>query len=81
MLLPHALPIHTPSTQLIKLAKAERPPTDQQQPIGDAPDTELPAAARAGLAALAGEWPAAEALLLAQGRVQDAIHAYKRAHR
>lgn len=68
--------------QLIKLARAEQPQRDQQ-PGADAnpPAADLPPAARAGLAVLAGEWPAAEALLLAQGRVQDAVDAYKRAHR
>jgi intraflagellar transport protein 172 len=42
---------------------------------------ELPASVRARLAMLAQQWPVAESLLLAQGNVDEAVAAYKEAHR
>jgi hypothetical protein len=49
---------------------------DQQGGV-DAPPVEV----RAQLAVLAQQWPVAESLLLAQGKVEDAVAAYKGAHR
>ncbi|KAI8469208.1 MAG: intraflagellar protein IFT172 [Monoraphidium minutum] len=42
---------------------------------------DLPVDVRAALAALAQQWPVAESLLLEQGHVDDAIAAYRDAHR
>lgn len=47
---------------------------------GGAP-AQLPASVRAQLALLSKQWPVAEALLLAQGQVDEAITAYQQAHR
>jgi hypothetical protein len=41
----------------------------------------LPVSVRAQLALLSQQWPVAEALLLAQGQVDDTIALYKQAHR
>lgn len=46
-----------------------------------APPGQLPTHVRAQLALLSKQWPAAEALLLAQGQVDEAIAAYQQAHR
>ncbi len=55
----------------------------QQQPEGVSgpASAELPVGVRARLAVLGQQWPVAESLLLAQGRVDDAIGIYKDAHR
>lgn len=42
---------------------------------------EQPASIRAQLALLSQQWPVAEALLLAQGQVDDVIALYQQAHR
>jgi hypothetical protein len=42
---------------------------------------QLPTQVRAQLALFSKQWPAAEALLLAQGQVDEAIAAYQQAHR
>eukprot|EP00879_Flechtneria_rotunda_P031401 GHRR01034304.1.p1 GENE.GHRR01034304.1~~GHRR01034304.1.p1 ORF type:complete len:132 (+),score=63.98 GHRR01034304.1:681-1076(+) len=42
---------------------------------------QLPTSVCAKLALLSKQWPVAEALLLAQGQVDDAIGAYQQAHR
>lgn len=47
---------------------------------GAQPD-QLPTSVRAQLALLSKQWPVAEALLLAQGQVDEAIAAYQQAHR
>ncbi|KAF8062969.1 IFT172 [Scenedesmus sp. PABB004] len=59
-----------------RLVKAAR----RAAPDG-APGAPLPTAVRAQLTLLGGRWPAAEALLLAQGQVDEAIAACKDAHR
>ncbi|GBF87714.1 intraflagellar transport protein [Raphidocelis subcapitata] len=67
--------------KLIKQAEKAEPVEPAPAP-GPAPAArELPAPVRARLAALARQWPVAESLLLAQGRVDDAVAAYKEAHR
>lgn len=66
--------------QLVKEAQRERG-SDQAPAGGSTSAAELPVGARARLAALGGQWPVAESLLLAQGRVSEAIDAYKDAHR
>lgn len=48
---------------------------------GNGSTQQLPVAARAQLALLSQQWPVAEALLLAQGQVDDAIALYQQAHR
>lgn len=65
---------HVPA--LSQLAKAAA----KSSPDGAAP-AQLPTTVRAQLALLSKQWPAAEALLLAQGQVDEAITAYQQAHR
>lgn len=60
------------AVQLVKAA-AKAGPQEQQQ--------HLPVSVRAQLALLSQQWPVAEALLLAQGQVDDAIALYQQAHR
>jgi hypothetical protein len=60
------------AVQLVKAA-AKAGPQEQQQL--------LPVSVRAQLALLSQQWPVAEALLLAQGQVDDAIGLYQQAHR
>lgn len=59
------------AVQLVKAA-AKAGPQEQQH---------LPVSVRAQLALLSQQWPVAEALLLAQGQVDDAIALYQQAHR
>lgn len=66
------------------MKRAER--SRKEQPDALAPQApgarpELPVDVRAQLAALSQQWPVAESLLLAQGRVDNAIAAYRDAHR
>jgi hypothetical protein len=66
--------------QLIKQAERRQ----QEQPAagqGGGAAGELPVEVKAQLAVLAQQWPVAESLLLAQGRVDDTIAAYRDAHR
>jgi hypothetical protein len=58
--------------QLVKGVQHAEGASDTQQ---------LPMDARAQLAALSQQWPVGEALLLAQGRVDEAISLYQQAHR
>jgi hypothetical protein len=69
-----------PSMQLVKQAEKEQHEAQASNPEGTVP-RELPAGVRARLAVLAQQWPAAEGLLLAQGRVDEAIATYKEANR
>ncbi|KIZ07625.1 Intraflagellar transport protein [Monoraphidium neglectum] len=66
--------------KLIKQAERRQ----QEQPAagqGGGAAGELPVEVKAQLAVLAQQWPVAESLLLAQGRVDDTIAAYRDAHR
>jgi hypothetical protein len=67
---------------MVSLHAALLPPAVQlaKAAAGAAPG-QLPTHVRAQLALLSKQWPAAEALLLAQGQVDDAIAAYQQAHR
>jgi len=80
---PHKCLLHWPlgNAQLIK--EVERAQQQQYDTSRGAPPSqhELPVSVRAQLAILSHQWPVAESLLLAQGKVDDAIAAYKDAHR
>lgn len=60
-----------PALQLVKVANKAGSQEQQQ----------LPVSVRAQLALLSQQWPVAEALLLAQGQVDETIALYQQAHR